>query len=307
MGHLISASAPGRCGILGNPSDIYGGQVLSCSIPARNTCHLTFGVESRLPEDLKLWDAATARFPLHEPVAVEWICEVPRSSGLAGSTALLAATLACVRARLELPGLESREMGELVRDLERHEAGVMCGYQDAQMVVHGGLQFMDFAGKHPVEPGPLPTLTALHPSPLLDNLLLVTTGVERLSGSVHGPMSERWLQGEPLVVDVIPKISALAQVGVMALASRDRAMLAEAMNENQRRIVELGGSGEAIDHLISRCMAHGAWAAKLAGAGMGGTIIAFTEDVNALERNLREEGYARFMRPGIYSGLVLHG
>ncbi len=31
----ILASAPGRCGIIGNPTDMYGGSVLSCSIAPR--------------------------------------------------------------------------------------------------------------------------------------------------------------------------------------------------------------------------------------------------------------------------------
>ncbi len=31
----IVCSAPGRCGIIGNPTDMYGGAVLSCSVGMR--------------------------------------------------------------------------------------------------------------------------------------------------------------------------------------------------------------------------------------------------------------------------------
>ena len=31
----IRCSAPGRCGIIGNPTDMYGGAVISCSVPFR--------------------------------------------------------------------------------------------------------------------------------------------------------------------------------------------------------------------------------------------------------------------------------
>ena len=34
-GTSITYSAPGRCGIVGNPSDMYGGSVISCSISER--------------------------------------------------------------------------------------------------------------------------------------------------------------------------------------------------------------------------------------------------------------------------------
>ncbi len=305
MGLRVQASAPGRCGILGNPSDIYGGKVLSCSVPVRARCCLEISDQDQLPEDRRLWDAALARFPLRHPVKVTWETDVPRSSGLSGSTALLAATLACVLALdHERPDLDDSlkkiVFTELLRDIERHEARVMCGYQDAYMIVHGGIHLMDFAGKHPVDTGPPATLQALEvPLPFI----LITTGVERLSGAVHGPMSERWMKGEREVVDAIEKISQLAEPGAKALAAGDLETLAGLMAENQRLIASVGGSGESVDALIGHCLSHGARAAKLAGAGMGGTVIALTEDATELERALRGVGYKRFITPAVAEGL----
>jgi galactokinase len=37
---VIVASAPGRCGVLGNPTDMYGGSVISCSTRERAFCEL---------------------------------------------------------------------------------------------------------------------------------------------------------------------------------------------------------------------------------------------------------------------------
>jgi galactokinase/mevalonate kinase-like predicted kinase len=217
----------------------------------------------------------------------------------------LAATLACVlaldRQVLDLSRAENKiNFAELLRDIERHDAQVMCGYQDAYMIVHGGLQLMDFAGKHPVQSGPPATLKSLDlPLPFL----LVTTGVERLSGAVHGPMSERWMNGEREVVDAIREISTLAEPGAEALAEGDLNTLAALMNENQRLIAGVGGSGESVDLLIERCLMSGAKAAKLAGAGMGGTVIALTTDSDGLEARLRLHGYTRFIRPTLSEGL----
>lgn len=292
----VRASAPGRFGIVGNPSDIYGGVVLSAAMGARNTAVLTLTGEIALPEDLTLWRAATARFPL-DGVRVEWSSEVPRSSGLAGSTALLAATLAGVQAlRGEIPDLASviarSRFAELVRDLESEEAGVICGYQDAQIVVHGGVQRMDFAGKHPLDGGPLPTLTPLSPAAM--PFLLITTGVQRLSGSVHGPIRDRWLRGEPDVVRATERLADLGREGADAFARGDWDTLADAMTENHALVRDLGGSGDPIDHLVSRCEVLGARAAKLAGAGLGGTVVALTDDPDALRAALAAEGYTQF-------------
>lgn len=301
---VIQASAPARCGILGNPSDIYGGFVLSCSVPVRATCRLTLGETGPLPDDTRLLDAALARFPLEGDWKIEWSTDIPRSSGLSGSTALLAATLACILvARDEIYRLaEPVEMGELVRDVERNEANIMCGYQDAQMIVNGGLQWMSFAGKHPVNPGPHPTLSSLD-SEL--PFLLITTGVERLSGSVHGPMAQRWMDGETEVVDAIKAITEMGRQSKVWILNKDWESLAEAMNENHRLVANLGGSGEPIDNLIGLAKQHGAMAAKLAGAGLGGTVIAMTHEPEELEAKLRGEGYTRFLRPQLTQGLRL--
>ncbi len=301
---VFKASAPGRAGIIGNPSDIYGGVVVSCSVPARARCRLTLGGAVALPEDLRLWDAAIARFPLSSPCAVEWTTDIPRSSGLSGSTALLAATLACVlQARGQSDLLENKiEYAELVRDIERYDAKVMCGFQDAYMICHGGLNRMDFAGKRPDRPGPRGQI-----KPISAELpfLLITTGVERLSGAVHGPLAERWISGEKLVVDAISKITELGRVGSHVMERGDWGGLARAMTENHALTASIGGSGEPIDLLIERCLKHGAMAAKLAGAGLGGTVIALAEDPEDLQVRLSSDGYSRFMRPALVPGVGL--
>ena len=70
-------------------------------------------------------------------------------------------------------------------------------------------------------------------------------------------------------------------------------------------IRDLGGSGEPIDALIDACLRNGALGAKLAGAGLGGTVIALTEDATELEARLRVEGYERFIVPSLRPGVSL--
>jgi galactokinase/mevalonate kinase-like predicted kinase len=291
----FSFSAPGRAGILGNPSDIYGGFVLSVAIPARNTCTIRPAGESLLPSDTTLWSAATARLPLEGSWVVEWETEVPRSSGLAGSTALLAATVACIQSARgeDSQSFFSANFAELVRDIELREANVVCGYQDAYMVVHGGLRGIDFAGKHPINSGPLGRVTDAQ---LPGSFLLVTTGVERLSGSVHGPMRDRWLAGEKQVVDAMVELTKMARDAYQGV---DEFELAKAMQRNFEIVQGLGGSGESIDQLVQDCLTNGAKAAKLAGAGMGGTVIALCDDPHELRQRLAKIGYNRFLHPQV--------
>jgi galactokinase/mevalonate kinase-like predicted kinase len=301
---VFEASAPGRCGIIGNPSDIYGGSVVSCSIPLRARCRLTLGADQELPEDQTLWDAVAARFPIDGPVRVEWSTDIPRSSGLAGSTALLGATLACVLAvRGEGGKLEDKTaFAELVRDIERNEAGIMCGYQDAYMVTYGGLQHMDFAGKHPVDAGPPATITSFDADL---PFLLITTGVERLSGAVHAPMVDRWLDGDPLIVNSMHTLSGVARVARSWLISKLYFPLAKIMIKSHELVASIGGSGPEVEQLIAECFEGGALAAKLAGAGHGGTVIALTLNADELQPWLESRGYSIFTRPVIAPGVML--
>lgn len=289
----ISYSAPGRAGILGNPSDIYGGSVISCSIPVRNTCTIEEADEWSLPEDTTLWDAAIKRFPTDRKFKVTWQADVPRSSGLAGSTALLAATLACLTEVHE----DRRNFAELVRDIELNEAGVVCGYQDAYMVVHGGMRYLNFMGKHPIDSGPLGRVKDVaFPA----QFLLITTGVERLSGSVHGPIRDRWLSGDKQVIDAMEELADMTDQAKAGLSINH---LGHLMARNFQIIQELGGSGESIDRLVQQCLENGAVAAKLAGAGMGGTVIALTDDPEELQQRLTKIGYTKFLRPVADEGL----
>lgn len=281
----VSYSAPGRAGILGNPSDIYGGSVISCSTPVRNTCTIEESDEWDLPGDTTLWDAAIKRFPQNKKFKVTWESQVPRSSGLAGSTALLAATLACLVEVHE----DRREFAELVRDIELREAGVVCGYQDAYMVVLGGMKYLNFEGKHPIDSGPLGSAKDVT---LPGQFLLITTGVERLSGSVHGPIRDRWLRGDAEVIHAMEELADIADQAKKGVSTND---LGHMMTRNFEIIQMLGGSGDSVDALVNDCLNNGATAAKLAGAGMGGTVIALTDNPQELEQRLREIGYTRFL------------
>ena len=295
----VTYSAPGRAGIIGNPSDMYGGCVISCSTPVRNRCTLETSDEWSLPEDTRLWDAAVKRLPVEGKFKVTWETDVPRSSGLSGSTALLSATVACIlTARGEDLPEDMREFAELVRDIELREAGIVCGYQDAYMCVLGGLSFLDFHGKHPIDSGPLGTLL---PVELPGQFLLVTTGVERLSGSVHGPIRDRWLSGDEKVREHMKELANLARA---INIDRNIDLLAEAMTRNFQIIQELGGSGEDIDRLVQICIENGAKAAKLAGAGMGGTVVALCDEPAELQQRLTKIGYTKFLQPVPTAGLL---
>ena len=324
----ILASAPGRAGIVGNPSDMYGGSVVSCSTFERARCALTAsetlvleapGVTQtiRTPEDLELrqdrldiskavlrWfgvDVGAARFKLSTRT------DIPENAGLAGSTALLVSVFSCVREYLGVQ-LRPEEVAEDARRVEAKVLGITCGYQDQYMAVFGGLNFLDFHGKERLQQAewePFASVESLSGEVERVPFVVAHTGIKRHSGQVHRSVRERWLEGEPAVVRGYQRAAELARLARTALIEARWDDLGELMNENHRIQQDLGASGEVNDRLIEIARRSGAVGAKLAGAGHGGTIIALTFDTQATISALKEAGAGRILIPRPTAGLIV--
>ena len=232
----IISTAPGRAGIIGNPTDMYGGAVLSCSIKERakvtivehSTLILGTGAEQFKilnKQDLELrgdrFDVGRAILQYlglpEEPYRVEFESSVPFRSGLSGSTALLVALLQGMLAR-QRKYPDKYRLAEMARFIEYNHLKIVCGFQDAYMCVFGGLNFMDFAGKRFDQTEESKLFAKVEPIKFERPLpfLLATTGIERVSGTVHKPLGERWLNGEPAAVQGYKRIAELARLGKSA-------------------------------------------------------------------------------------------
>lgn len=157
---VITASAPGRCGIVGNPSDMYGGNVLSCTVQERAECRLIINPHAKAlllhnsdevaailsQDDLRLMgdklDIARAALqflkvdPKVSRPELYLSTDIPMKAGMAGSTAMLAALVGALNVYLEL-GLNPYDTAETMRKIEARIMGVTCGYQDQHMAVFG--------------------------------------------------------------------------------------------------------------------------------------------------------------------------
>jgi galactokinase/mevalonate kinase-like predicted kinase len=324
----LVCSAPGRAGIIGNPTDMYGGSVLSCSVDMRARVRIqpsdklifsTNGQECRICSrtDLKprgdLFDVVRAILDYLKlpPIRcrVEYESEIPVRSGLAGSTAVMVALLRGLLAWQDSYPNAYR-LAETARYIELNHLKVVCGYQDAYMCSFGGLNYMDFRGKQFYREAEAELFATIEPlAPFVQKLPFVLgfTGVQHASGAVHKPLRERWLEGDSAVVAAYERITEIARMGKKALMLEDWHTIADLMNENHAIQRDLGGSGEPNERLIAAALEVGAPGAKLAGAGDGGTIIALwlKEDATPLEAALHQAGAIATYRLQIAPGAVI--
>ncbi len=262
--------------------------------------------------------------------------DVPYQSGLGGSSLLAILTLAGLR---EFYGLDRRVhndyvIAELTQRVESKELGITCGFADRYVPIFGGIAYIDYRGKlnhSAIGQEPYATYERLDEWVETMPLVLVSTGVERDSGDVHGTMRPRYLEEHeewerrggtmPPMVRFMSAAWETAWRGKAALLKGDLATVGGLINENHRVVDRMmaycgfeDGAGWANNVLIDAALENGAIGAKLTGAGSGGSVFALTLPGNesrvakAWERKLAGAGLesARISRPRISRrGLVI--
>ena len=270
----VSVRVPARVGLLGNPSDLYGGAVLGFALDdfgATVTLEQGGGEPRFEGPAAALLEAAWARLarrgvaPVPGGFVLRAETDVPRQVGLSGSSALVVAAL---RALLPVHGLgwSSFEIAEEALLAETEELGIVAGPQDRVLQAHGGLLFMDFdparfggrrspEGYVRLDPGLLPELVlAWDPEPGAD------------SGTTHAGVRERWLAGDEAVRAAMAEAASLAVRGRAALERGDRDELAHLVDANFDLRTALFSLDAAARAPVEWARAAGA-AAKFCGSG----------------------------------------
>jgi glucuronokinase len=311
---LSRRRAYARAGLVGNPSDGYNGKTISLSVRnywAEVVLYEWDAVEIVLADDdrakfdsvhelardvrlhgyyggIRLIKATIKRFVEHcasrgltlhdRKFSIRYHTTIPRQVGLAGSSAIIVATLRCL---MEFYGVEIALEAQptFVLLVEQEELGITVGLQDRVIQVYEGLVYMDFdeSREHtvdglraywyePLDPALLPPLYVAHHETLGEPTEIF-----------HNNIRERFRRGDRAVVDAMRCLADLAAQGREALLARDTARLARLVDANfetRRSIYRLPPWQIDMVETARRCGA----SAKFAGSG--GAIIG-TYDTDA--------------------------
>jgi len=309
---LTRKRAYARAGLVGNPSDGYHGKTISISV--RNFWaevvlyewdsvdivlaegdRATFNSVHDLARDVRLHGyyggirlikATIKRFveycaanalPLHDRnFSVRYQSNIPRQVGLAGSSALITATLRCL---LEFYGIQMplRVQPTFILRVEQDELGITAGLQDRVIQAYEGLVYMDFDRSREEQVAGLPCYhyEPLRPSLLPPLYLAYHVSLGEPTEIFHNNIRERYNRGEALVVDAMAHAAGLAAEAREALVDGDIARLSRLMDENfdtRRRIYTLPA------WQIDQIEAARACGASAQFAGSGGAIVGVYRD-----------------------------
>jgi len=297
---IITTHAYARAGLVGNPSDGYFGKTIAFSV--RNfkaVVHLwesphfeivpgqgdlahfdtvrSFLRDTRLHGyygGLRLQKATVKKFHEHcrrrdielhdRNFTLSFETDIPRLVGLAGSSAIITATLKALLRFYEVD-IPRHLMPALILSVERDELGIQAGLQDRVIQTYEGIVYMDFDRQliegrgygiyEPITPPKLPPLYVAYDPERAE-----------ISDVAHRNLRELFDRGDPVVVGAMLKYRDLTDRGRAALMAGDWEDLNKVINENfdlRRTIMPIASENL---RMVEAARATGA-SAKFAGSG----------------------------------------
>lgn len=329
---LINTKAYARAGLLGNPSDGYHGKTISLIIrdfAAEVLLYQTPEIEISISEQdrskfsnihelvedvslngyyggLRLIKATIARFYRYcneskielenKNFTIRYHTNIPRQVGLAGSSAIITATL---RALMRFYNIEIEKpiQPNLILSVETEELGITAGLQDRVIQVYEDVVYMDF-DKAYFKKQNYGLYEPLDPALLPPTYIAYMPNLRKISGTIHTSLRTRYDRGEKAVIDAMTYFADLAEQGRECLKKRDAEKFKHIIDANfdkRKEIVEITPDNILMVETARSCGA----SAKFAGSG--GSIIGTYDDDNMywkLVGNLSEIG-AKVIRPFI--------
>ncbi len=299
----ISTRAPGKCILFGEHAVVHGAPELALAIDLDTQVIVRASDRTRLNADTEALRhhayfraALEACWRAGPPIDVRAVSRIPKAAGLGSSAAFVAALAAALGAAHE--GVARADLAQISFDIERGAQGVGSP-GDTSTSVAGG--YVTLNG------GDGPTLwtvssgsqrwTVRRGSDPGWSWIVAYSGVPRSTQDAVRAVGERLAR--PDGPQLLARFRAVALEGIRAIAREDRNETARAMRANQELLREVGVSHPRLEELItsvSECAA----AAKLTGAGAGGSIVALPipgREAECVRRLARVGALAFAVRP----------
>lgn len=312
---IIESRAFARAGLLGNPSDGYFGKTISIIVrnfaasvsiyetpelvieecdedsnKFRNIFHLVDSVKlSGYYGGSRLIKAAIKKFSEYcekekinlsrKNFTVRFRTSIPRQIGMAGSSAIVTATMRGLMKFYEV-SIPDEILPGIILSAETDELGINAGLQDRVIQVYEGCVFMDF-NKEYMEKHKHGMYESLQPSLLPKLYMAYKTELGKVSGPVFNNLKERYNAGDKLTVDTLNELASLAETGKEAINNRDYVVLNTLIDKNfdlRCKIMNISSSNMELVNTARECGA----SAKFSGSG--GAIIGMYEDDEMLRK-----------------------
>lgn len=167
--------------------------------------------------------------------------------------------------------------------------GVLGGRQDQYAACYGGLSYMTF-GPASASGGPVRierlAMPEAHLAALEQRLVLVDSGVDRLSGDIHQAVWSAYARQDRAVVGALLALKHAAKAMRDAIVGSDFGGIRQVMNENwyQQKRLHPSVTNERVEEVFQLALRSGATAGKACGAGGGGALVFYASSAGDAAR-----------------------
>ena len=273
--------APGRVNLIGEYTDLAGGLVLPVAIDRgiTLTCEPGEGLALTSADAVEGWERYATAVAVElglSGLRGELTSTLPIGMGLSSSAALEVVVGLALTA-LAGAALPPLELAQAARRAELRATGVPCGIMDqaASLLGRSGHAVLLDTGTLAYEHVPLPAGLSI---------LVIDSGVARaLEHTGYATRKRELEEGHPKRRRHVETENERVRATVAALRADDRAALGRLFRESQESLRDdLEVSTPELDDIVERAYAAGAVAARLTGGGFGGSVVALTDEPEAL-------------------------
>jgi glucuronokinase len=306
---IFKTKAYARAGLIGNPSDGYYGKTISIIVknyaakvviyewphleimPTRQDQCRFDSLDEMLHDvrlngyygGMRLIKASIKRFAEYceqhdlqlpaENFSLRYESNIPRQVGLAGSSAIVTATMRALCQFYDVT-IPREILPGIILSVEREDLGIGAGLQDRVAQVYEGLTYMDFEKGFMDEHGH-GQYESLDPKVLPNVYIAFQTELAESSEVFHNDIRKRYDNGEELVVKAMVTFADLARQARECLLAGDYGELARLMNQNfdtRRTIYNINPKHIRMVELAREIGASSKF------AGSGGSVIGTYQD-----------------------------
>lgn len=218
------------------------------------------------------------------------IADVPAGTGLGSSGSFTVGLLHALHA-FKRTRIGAGELARMACEVEMNILGEPCGKQDQYIAAHGGLMIQEF------QPGGAVVMTPLQIAEetlrdLDENLLLFFTGYSRTAHDLLDDQKTRSEKGDQAMLENLHFIKEQGMRIKEALEGGDTAAFAGLMHEHwmRKKTRSRDISSDRINGLYEHALENGALGGKLVGAGGGGFLLFYADDLKRLRKAMADQG-----------------
>lgn len=223
-------------------------------------------------------------------IEITTLADIPTGTGLGSSGSFTTALIKGLYS-YEKDMLTAYQLAEIACDIEINKLSEPIGKQDQYIAAHGGITCFTFHKDDSVSVQPLGLSNDVI-NELEDHLLLFFTGFARSASKVLKDQKDKTVSNN---AEMLANLHYVKELGYRAKDLLENGKTSEfglLMHEHwlHKKNRSSGMSNNQIDNWYEIGLKNGAIGGKLVGAGGGGFLLFYADDMKKLRKAMREEG-----------------